>query len=622
MPGEISPATVRTASELRRNGSDETGPASESGEQAGSSVQESASAKNSFQPRISDNGENIDQMDYGKPLSTSGTHPRRFVPASFRFSPAITGGALLLSIAMLFASHWQWNRYKYKVRLLESFRQNSLSTPLTFPPVAKSDRTLTDSENLREKKVRLSGVFDYSHQLIVTNREGQMGSGVGPGHLLFTPFLLNGGAGPAIFVNRGFIPFADREPNSWAKYSFYPGETVIDAVVQAPVLGSALGPGNPGGKSGGQQDFRRIWFFEEIPAMAKEYAIPTLENVYLQLLGGPPTGEFPREAVRIQVPPTTHFGYTIEWILLAFTTLALAFFFQCVRFRRNRPPQSALGLMQENGSRAIVALILSLGLLSPSRAVAVEAPGALPDEVGIIQHLGAQLDMSLPFRGPDGAEHPLSSFVPAGRPFIIVPVYYGCPRLCTLTFSGLTESLNAAKLKLGKDFSVIAFSIDPDEGPELAAKKSQELYAKLTSVSPEVAAQGFPLLTGRQESIAALTKQLGFIYRRDGMDFAHTPGIMVVTPGGKVSRYFLGVDYPESDVRYALVEASNGQIGGLAEQIFLYCFRFDPTKGKYTPAAWRLMRGASGLCAVCLFGFLCKLWRREFALRKQAMVAK
>ena len=533
---------------------------------------------------------------------------------SFRFSPAITIGAMILSTIMLVAAHWQWSRYKYKIQLLESFRLNSISTPLVFPPVQNADRILENPDAFREKKMKVSGIYDYEHQVIVTNREGQIGRGVGPGHYLLTPLRLNGGSGPAILVNRGFIPFEDREPSTWAKYNFSPaGEsTEIQAVLAPAVTQAAFGPRNPKGDG-----FQHLWFFEEVSAMAKQLPYPVLENVYLQLLGGPPRGEFPREAVRIQVPPTTHFGYTIEWILLAIATWALAFFFQTYSWRRNAPPRPEINL---HGAALVLGLFAAI-LGTAQTGVAVEKPELLENEVGIIQHLGAQVNLDLPFQDTSGKTRTLRELAIPGKPFIIVPVYFGCPRLCTLTFEGLTKLLNQLKLRLGQDFSLIVFSINPEETPEMASEKAKKVYEKLKIPDVTLSDANFAFLVGKQESIQPLTNQLGFKYEKDGMDFAHSPGMMLVTPEGKISRYFLGVDYPESDVRYSLVEASNGQIGGLAEQIFLYCFRFDPTKGKYTPAAWRLMRVVCGLAAVLLAGFLAVLWRNEYS-RKEVQNAE
>lgn len=525
---------------------------------------------------------------------------------SFRFSPTITIVAMILSTIMLVASYWQWTRYKYKIGLLESLRVNSISTPILFPPVANESRSLENSKQLQEKKIEVQGIYDYEHQVIVTNREGQIGRGVGPGHLLLTPLLLNEGRGPAVLVSRGFIPFEDREPAKWGKYSFTkPGEiSKIQAVLAPAISPSRFAPQNPKGSGPEGTTFIKIWFYEEISAMAKQLPYPVLENIYLQLLGGPPQGEFPREAVKIQVPPTTHFGYTIEWFFLAIATWALAFFFQCYSWKGNRLPPPI--------STALHSFVLAffLGLLFSSDAHAIEDPGKMETEIGIIQHLGAQVDLNLPFQDNQGKIRPLREFLKPGRPSIIVPVYFGCPRLCTLTFEGLTKYLNQSKLSLEKDFNLLVFSINPDETPEMAVEKAKSVYSKLKI--PNLSAEVFPFVVGKQESIVPLTNQLGFIYERDGMDYAHSPGIMLLTPDGKISRYFLGVDYPESELRYSLVEASNGQIGGLAEQIFLYCFRFDPTKGKYTPAAWRLMRVVCGLAAVLLAGFLAVLWRKEF----------
>ncbi len=511
---------------------------------------------------------------------------------------------------MIIAAQWQWSRYKYKVLLLQSFRLNSLTMPLSFPPAQNSERILPDAESIIEKRVKLSGIYDYSRQVIITNREGQIGAFAGPGHLLITPFKLTDGSNRTVLVSRGFVPFADRDPDTWEKYSFDKGEVTIEAVAQRSITPSRFGPKNKPIDASNKSAFQRIWFFEEIESMAKQLPYPILENIYLQKLGGPPTGEFPREAVKIQVPPSTHLGYTIEWSLLAVLSWVIAIFLQSYSWRRRAPASTRLPLKAPAMPLQVSALLSAVWVIShvfsPSPVFAVEDPGRLLTETGIVQHLGKQVDLELRFAGTDGVVRPLREIVVPGKPILIAPVYYRCPRLCTLTLNGLVKALNLLELKLGSDFTVLTFSINPKETPALATEKSALYHAEVAKKQPDTAA--FRFLTGDADAIRQLTSQLGFIYQQDGNDFAHTPGIMVITPQGQISRYFLGVEYPESELRYALVEAGGGAVGGLAEQIFLYCFRFDPTKGKYTPAAWNLMRIASVLCVILLGAFLAYLW--------------
>lgn len=216
-------------------------------------------------------------------------------------------------------SVWQWQRYQYKVALLASYEDNAVAPAIDLLSHAIPEGSNAPLSELIHKKVRVAGRFDLEQQIVITNRK----DGFGPGHILFTPLRLKG-RNDAILVNRGFIPFKDREPESWSQYD-EPGEVEFDAVVQSSRERWTFGPENPEPKPG----HSRIWYFEEVPRVAQRLPYPVLTGVFLERLfpaerkrqSNPPI--YPSEAVTVQVPPSTHFGYMIEWALLAFFTLVV-----------------------------------------------------------------------------------------------------------------------------------------------------------------------------------------------------------------------------------------------------------------------------------------------------------
>ncbi len=115
------------------------------------------------------------------------------------------------------------------------------------------------------------------------------------------------------------------------------------------------------------------------------------------------------------------------------------------------------------------------------------------------------------------------------------------------------------------------------------------------------AAGNWHFLTGSPGAIAAVTSAVGFRYAwdPDTRQFAHASGIIVLTPQGKVSRYFYGVDYEPKDLRLALVEASGGKVGGLVDQILLICCQYNPATGKYGLA---ISRGLKALGLITMAG--------------------
>lgn len=248
-----------------------------------------------------------------------------FLPQSFRLSPTITVISLLLSGVMLCCAVWQWERYQFKRELLATYDQNSLSLPIPF----SIDRLApTELNEILYKKIQVRGEYDYSRQLIITNRKGS----VGPGHWLVTPLKI-AGSEPRILVSRGYIPYADAEPVSWKKFDFALAED-LQAVVQPTVPHrSWLAPKSALPKYDSQPVTR--WFYPDLEKIAEQFPYPVITSVYLQRLGPPPIGTFPEEAISIEVPPSTHFGYTIEWILLAIATLAVGFLLQAYPKRKS-----------------------------------------------------------------------------------------------------------------------------------------------------------------------------------------------------------------------------------------------------------------------------------------------
>ena len=236
-------------------------------------------------------------------------------------------------------------------------------------------------------------------------------------------------------------------------------------------------------------------------------------------------------------------------------------------------------------------------------------------DVGIDQLLNNQVPLDLEFKDETGRSVKLAEYF-KDKPIVLSLVYYECPQLCTQVLTGLLGVLKTLPMGPGKDFVVLTVSFDPREKPELAAAKKQEYLNRLRK--PE-AAEGWHFLTGEQDAIAALTKSVGFRYAWDPVtkQFAHASGIMVLTPQGKVSRYFYGIEYAPRDLRFGVIDASGGKIGSLADQIILYCYQYDATRGEYGLVLMRLMRIFGGLTIVTLVSLI--LFLRYKTKQKEAM---
>lgn len=255
-----------------------------------------------------------------------------------------------------------------------------------------------------------------------------------------------------------------------------------------------------------------------------------------------------------------------------------------------------------------IALLCCFLLVSPLTAFTIEKPGEELGDVGVAPRLGGKIDLTLEFRNEKGERNTLGELFAGGKPIILTPVYYHCPRVCGVLLEQVTKLLNDLPIELGDDYKVVTFSYDPEETGSLAAKRAQK-YRKLYR-DPDKAATNWHFLLGEQSAISSLLEQIGFRVKRDNGEFAHSIAIMVMTPDGEISQYFTDINFPPWDVKLALVEASKGEIGSPLDHFLLYCFRFDVTKGKYTWAATTALRVGSVLTVFLLFVFIVWYVRR------------
>ncbi|HEX4797592.1 MAG TPA: SCO family protein [Humisphaera sp.] len=235
----------------------------------------------------------------------------------------------------------------------------------------------------------------------------------------------------------------------------------------------------------------------------------------------------------------------------------------------------------------------------PPPPAPVDARPSVLEKVGIDQKLGDQVPGDLLFKDEAGHVVRLNEYY-GKRPTVLVLAYFQCPMLCTMVLNDLLRTVRAMSENVGTNFDILTVSFDPSDTPRMAALKKETYLAQYDRSGAENA---WHFLTGDQASITALTKAVGFRYVWDPKSntFAHASGIMVLTPEGKISRYFYGIDYAPQDLRLAVLEASGGKTGSLADQTLLYCFHYDPATGRYGLAINRALK-AGGLLTVLLIG--------------------
>ena len=208
--------------------------------------------------------------------------------------------------------------------------------------------------------------------------------------------------------------------------------------------------------------------------------------------------------------------------------------------------------------------------------------------LGFEPPLNGQVPLDLGFRDENGRDVHLGDYF-GHKPVVLALVYYGCPMLCNQVEQGVVGSLKMLSFNPGRDYEVVFVSFDPRESPDMAAQKK---VSALSHFGRPDTASGWHFLTGTKESIGSITQAANFRYsfsEKTGI-FAHASGIMLLTPDGRISRYFYGVEYPSRDVRLGLVDASAGKIGNPIDHLLLYCFQYDPSTARYSATILRIVR--------------------------------
>lgn len=239
--------------------------------------------------------------------------------------------------------------------------------------------------------------------------------------------------------------------------------------------------------------------------------------------------------------------------------------------------------------RYTASLMVLLGFLcGPALGRAQQTPGGILDSIGIDQKLDEAVPLDVTLRDETGRQVQLREYF-GEKPVILSFVYFKCPMLCTLVLNGLVRSLRATDFDAGKEFNVITVSFDPSDTWQTAATMKRVYMDEYRRPNAD---RGWHFLTGDQESIHRLTDSVGFRYQYDPVsgEWAHATGIVVLTPKGRVAQYFYGLEYSARDLRLSLVESAANRIGSPVDRLLLYCFRYDPSKGKYGVVIMNVLR--------------------------------
>jgi protein SCO1/2 len=255
-----------------------------------------------------------------------------------------------------------------------------------------------------------------------------------------------------------------------------------------------------------------------------------------------------------------------------------------------------------------IILLIVLSFSTMSQVVLEDAPEL--KNIDVVEHLGESIPLDIEFTNDQDELITLDKYFNTGKPVILVLAYYECPMLCTFVLNGLTEVASKLSFVPGNEYQILTVSIDPEESVQLANAKKE---THVNALNIPHAEKGWDFLIGKAKSSKKLANTLGFKYYYDEErnEYAHPAVVFVLTEEGVISRYLFGIDYKEKDLRFALMEASAGNIGDVFDKFLLFCFHYDPDKNGYVLFAGNVMKIGGVVIVLFLVIILASLWRKD-----------
>ena len=231
-------------------------------------------------------------------------------------------------------------------------------------------------------------------------------------------------------------------------------------------------------------------------------------------------------------------------------------------------------------------------------------------EIQVVEKLENSIDLNLEFTNHKGKKVKLAQYFNQGKPVLMTVVYYRCPTLCNLHLNGVLSALKNMELTVGKDFEFVTVSMNHKESPHLANKKRKSY---LKSYGRSVSKEAWPFLTGEKANIKKLTKSLGFAFKWDNQtkQYAHMPVAYILSPEAKIKRYLYGMQFEAKTLKLSLQELNNQENLNFLDKVFLFCYRFNPKKNKYTLYSYNIMRAGGLIFAILFLLFIFSFIRSE-----------
>ncbi len=270
---------------------------------------------------------------------------------------------------------------------------------------------------------------------------------------------------------------------------------------------------------------------------------------------------------------------------------------------------------------AILALALGAACARPAAAQDERALNQLRG-VDIDEHIGRTLPLELQFTNDRGETVSLGDYFGKGdsRPVVLGLVYYKCPVVCDIFMAKTAGMMGSIDYTPGTEYRTLFFSFDPRESTDDAAHAKELYFKSFARPVTDSVRGGWVYHTSDGETARQLADAVGFRYKQmpDG-NFTHPVCKFIITPDGKISRYLYGYEQDPRDLKLAILEAAKGKLTPtVGERIMAFCYVFDPSVGKYTLRALRVMQVGGGATLVGLGVLIGLLFLGERARRRAA----
>jgi len=286
-----------------------------------------------------------------------------------------------------------------------------------------------------------------------------------------------------------------------------------------------------------------------------------------------------------------------------------------------KPSTHAYRFKSTSGTRLAVAVCM-VGWFGPV-AVAQPSTGPMQEGADVIlndridrevrdvtveQKLGNQVSKDLPLINSLGQKKRLGDYLDGKRPLILTLNYSNCPMLCNVQLNQLAQSLEKAELQIGDDFQLLSVSIDPKETDQ-RLRETKSKYIEQVPSHPN-ASSGWEFTRTTAGVVKKLAEQVGFSYKYNSTtkEYAHPAMLAFLSPDGVITRYSLGVAFPPDQMKLALVEAGQGEVGGIVDQFVLWCYSYDPSENSYVAQSWKIMRLGGAVTIFIMFLVLLPYW--------------